>query len=127
VEYQSPVPGRVFHTNHPLVAPGTRASDEYEANTAARLTSLVTRLVEGPPDLAAIQMALSSRDDPNNPVCRVRGRTSPGMEHNAFTTGSMISRLRVGLPVESWLTAGPPSPTDYFKITLPSPPSRPPI
>ena len=125
VEYQPPVPGRIFHTNHPLVAPGTRASGEYETNTAARLTSLVTRLVEGQADLAAIQLALSSRDDPNNPVCRVHARSSPGMEHNAFTTGSMISRLRAGLPVESWLTAGPPSPADYSKVTLPGPPSRP--
>ena len=120
LEYQPPIPGRILHTNHPLIAPGTRASDEYEANTAARLTSLVARLAEGQADLAAIQLALSSRDDSNNPVCRVRAESSPGMEHNAFTTGSMISRLRAGRPVESWLTAGPPSPADYFKVTLPT-------
>jgi hypothetical protein len=119
LEYQPPIPGRILHTNHPLVAPGTRAADEYETNTAARLTSLVTRLADGPADLAAIQLALSSHDDPHNPICRVRAKSSPGMEHNAFTTGSMISRLRVGLPVESWLTAGPPSLSDYFKVTLP--------
>lgn len=127
MEYHPPIPGRILHTNHPLAAPGSRASDEYEANTAARLTSLVTRLAEEQADLAAIQQALSSHDDPDNPVCRDRPGTSRGMEHNAFTTGSMISRLRAGRPIESWLTAGPPTPADYFKVTLPSPPSRSPV
>lgn len=121
LQYRPPVPDRILHTNHPLVVPGTRASDKYESNTAARLKSLVARLANGPVDLATIQLSLSSCDDPNNPVCRIRAKMDPAEQLAAFTTGSMISRLPSDAPVESWLAAGPPSPQDYFKITLPVP------
>lgn len=122
-EYHSPDPSRVLHTNHPLAAanPAT-PSTLSQANTIARLCSLTNRLMNGNPDLDAIKAALSSFDDPEHPVCRVllpNGRASPGSGLIGFTTGSMISELRQGLPnIDSWVSAGPPSLRGYMRIRL---------
>jgi hypothetical protein len=113
-EYRSPWPDRVLHTNHPLAAEGAPETEAARANSVARLSALEARLSGGEPGLEALQAALSSCDDPQNPVCRVR-RQPGGLA--AFTTGSMISVLSPGR-VESWVSPGPPSRAGYEPFAL---------
>ena len=101
---------RLLHTNHPLAAPSSEPDGE---NSLARLASLTARLA-GEPGLADVEAALSSCDDPANPVCRVRGQ--PGGVA-AFTTGSMISSLASDR-IETRVSAGPPSIAGYAAFTL---------
>ena len=112
-EYQPPDPRRIFHTNHPLAdeqgAPETAAARH---NSVQRLASVVGRLADGAPGLAAIQVALSACDDPDNPVCRTGGDGDIG-----FTCGSMISALSPAA-VESWVSPGPPSQAGYERFSL---------
>lgn len=115
-EYFAPNRGRIFHTNHPLGEnTGQPETERDRENSQARLNSLVTRLADGEPGLDAIQAALSSFDDPRHPVCRVY---DPDAGLIGFTTGSMISALRRGAPIESWVSPGPPSPSGYTHLTL---------
>lgn len=114
-EYRPPQPSRLFHTNHPLTeAQAARETDAARQNTVARLEALVARLSAGEPGLADIRAALSSCDDPQNPVCRIRGE--PGGVF-AFTTGSMISALEP-TGVETWVSPGPPSLAGYSRFDL---------
>jgi isopenicillin-N N-acyltransferase-like protein len=114
---------RVLHTNHPLVAdPEVPASERLLMNSVARLTSLRARLMSGTPTLEAIQAALSSRDDPDNPVCRVV-TTAAGEGSYAglinFTTGSMISALRQDAShISAWVSKGPPNLRGYAEFNL---------
>ncbi len=117
--YRSPDPARILHTNHPLAdekgAPETAQARE---NSQARLNSLMTRLGAGMSDLEAIKAALTSKDDPRNPVCRVY---DPAAGLTGFTTGSMITELTAGSEsVESWVSFGPPSRSGYTRLTLPT-------
>ena len=113
-EYLPSQPSRVFHTNHPLAAPCQPEPEGAGVNSAARLHALQARLGVGEVNLDEIQAALGSRDDPANPVCRVRGEPGGVV---AFTTGSMISRLTAS-SVESWVSPGPPSRTGYSRLAL---------
>ena len=117
-EFRQSDPSRVLHTNHPFTdLKSAPMSARYEANSVARLNSLTTRLGNGPGGLEAIQSALSSFDDADNPICKLRGA---GCEPNALTSltaGSMISALRENA-VESWVSAGPPSIGGYRHVTL---------
>ena len=115
-EFHPPRPDRVLHTNHPLTeAQGAPEPSAARVNTVARLASLTSRLGAGDPGLEDIQAALSAFDDPDHPVCRLRG----GDGLISFTTGSMISALRPApAPVESWVSAGPPSLGGYGQFTL---------
>ncbi len=117
-EYQAPDPMRILHTNHPLGAEMGRAETEAQReNTVARLASLEERLSAGRPGLAEVQAALSAFDDPRHPVCRLR---SPDSGLIGFTCGSMVSALRQGAaPVESWISAGPPSLGGFSRFELP--------
>jgi len=119
-EYHAPDPARVLHTNHPLAQDkGTPTGDA--TNTVTRLNCLVRRLSGGDPGLEAIQAALSSTDDPDHPVSRVRvgGRVSALTGVINFTTGSMISALRPqAVAIESWVSAGPPSLNAYQHVSL---------
>jgi isopenicillin-N N-acyltransferase like protein len=114
-EYRPPDASRILHTNHPLsdasAAPEPPAA---RANSVARLASLTQRLGRGAPGLAEIQAALSSRDDPRNPVCRI---PNPQGGLIGFTTGSMISALS-GSDVESWVSPGPPSERGWTRMSL---------
>ena len=113
-EYHAPNPTRILHTNHPLGAEKGRAEPEaHRENTVARLSSLEQRLSTGRPALAEVQAALSAVDDPRHPVCRLR---SPDSGLIGFTTGSIVSALRPDpAPVESWISAGPPSLGGYSR------------
>ena len=113
-EYRPPDPSRILHTNHPLAAEGAAEPASARVNTVARLAALQARLSAGAPGLADIQAALSSCDDPENPVCRIRGE--PGGLF-AFTTGSMISALEPSR-VETWVSPGPPSRVGYTRLDL---------
>ena len=113
-EYHGPQPDRVFHTNHPLAAEGAPETEAARANSVARLRALEARLCVGAPGLAEIRAALSSCDDPENPVCRIRGE--PGGLF-AFTTGSMISALAPSR-IEAWVSPGPPSRAGYARFDL---------
>ena len=116
-EYHPPEPSRILHTNHPLGAEAGRPETEAEReNTVARLASLRRRLAAGRPGLADIQAALSAFDDPRHPVCRL---PVPDGGLIGFTTGSMISALRpYPAPVDSWISAGPPSVGGYSRRQL---------
>ena len=113
-EYRPPDPSRILHTNHPLAAEGAGEPASARFNSVARLAALQARLSGGAPGLAEIRAALCSRDDPQNPVCRVRGE--PG-GLTAFTTGSILSALAPER-VETWISPGPPSRVAYANFVL---------
>jgi hypothetical protein len=113
-EYRPPDPSRILHTNHPLAAEGAPEPASARVNTVARLLALQARLAAGAPGLDEIKAALSSCDDPENPVCRVRGE--PGGLF-AFTTGSIISALEPSR-VETWVSPGPPSCVAFARFDL---------
>lgn len=116
-EYHAPDPKRILHTNHPLGAEKGHAEPEaHRENTVARLESLQGRLSSGKPGLADFQGALSAFDDERHPVCRLR---VPNSGVIGFTTGSMISALRPApAPLDSWISAGPPSIGGYSQFEL---------
>ena len=116
-EYHPADATRILHTNHPLGAEAGRAETEAQReNTVARLASLERRLSAGRPGLAEVQAALGAFDDPRHPVCRLR---NPDSGLIGFTTGAMISALRPGpAPLESWISAGPPSLGGYSRFEL---------
>ena len=110
-EYRPPGPSRVLHTNHPLTdAPAEPEPATARENSVARLASLQARLGSGSPGLAEIQAALSACDDARHPVRRTGGPVG-------FTCGSMISALSPGR-VETWVSAGPPTPGGYHHHVL---------
>ncbi len=112
--YHPPQASRVLHTNHPLAEVQGDAEDAaYRANTVARLAALGARLGGGEPGLEEIKGALCSFDDPQHPICRLRGEGPL----SAFTTGSMISALAPGR-VGSWVSSGPPSVAGYLAFAL---------
>ncbi|MGZ6020487.1 MAG: C45 family autoproteolytic acyltransferase/hydrolase [Phenylobacterium sp.] len=113
-EYHSAPSERVLHTNHPLAAKGAPETEAARANSVARLQALQARLSNGEPGPADIKAALCSRDDPRNPVSRVRGEPG-GLV--AFTTGSMLSELTAGR-VEAWVSPGPPSRVAYAHFVV---------
>lgn len=122
VEYRAPDPGRVLHTNHPLSPIEQRPSSADDlVNTVARLSSLSTRLLHGEPGVDEIKDALSASDDPDHPVRRILDK-DPGnltLQMGAFTTGSMISALHRGATqIDTWVSSGPPLPSDYEHFTL---------
>ena len=116
-EYHPADQTRVLHTNHPLSAEKGRPEPQaHRENTVARLASLERRLSDGQPGLEDVQGALSAFDDPKNPVCRLR---SPDGGLIGFTTGSIVSALRPApAPIESWISAGPPSLGGYSRFAL---------
>jgi isopenicillin-N N-acyltransferase-like protein len=124
VEYQSPDPSKVLHTNHPLAAVAVDLAARTEnVDSVARLRALTDRLMNGDPDLDAIKEALCSSDDRDHPVCKLRSagqRVSSATGMASFTTGSMISALDAASPmVDAWVTAGPPSLRGYARVRLP--------
>jgi hypothetical protein len=116
-EYHPPIPGRILHTNHPLAeVQGRPESEAQRENTVARLRSLEGRLSEGHPGPDDVRGALSACDDQRHPVCRLR-RPDSGLI--GFTTGSIFSALRPDpAPIESWVSAGPPSLGGYSAFKL---------
>ena len=114
VEYIPANPARVLHTNHPLAAKGAPETAEARANSVARLATLTERLAAGEVGAGEIKAALCSRDDPQNPVSRVRGEPG-GLV--AFTTGSMLSVLAADR-VETWVSPGPPTRVPYENFVL---------
>lgn len=122
VEYESPDPTGVLHTNHPL-AHGWGGTYAQSLNSIARLKSLQARLGTGQPDVESIKAALSASDDPDHPVSRVGGPSSPAHPLTgmiSFTTGSMISALRLHSDtVDVWISPGPPSIHGYTHRRFP--------
>lgn len=114
VEYTPPLADRVVHTNHPLS--GARevhdAGTRHRANTTARLAALDRDLGDVPVTMNRIAAALSSLEG-EHPVCRLR-TDEPGLIN--FTTGSMITRLAAGQPVETYVAFGPPSHNGYERF-----------
>jgi isopenicillin-N N-acyltransferase-like protein len=114
-EYVPPDPSRVLHTNHPLAAVEAKVEPPQDrANSIARLRSLEGRLSTGSPGPDDLKAALSSCDDPANPVCRI---PDAGAGLIGFTTGSMISAIDAA-GIESWVSPGPPSERGYSRFTL---------
>jgi hypothetical protein len=106
---------RSLHTNHPLSV-GPRYPDG-ERNSVARLLSLDQRLAAGMPTLEDLKAALSSFDDRDHPVCRLRREESGPIN---FTTGSMITAIRADRgPIQGWVSFGPPSERGYSSFVLP--------
>ncbi|AXB78893.1 C45 family peptidase [Novosphingobium sp. P6W] len=114
---------RVLHTNHPLAPANIAIADVPNgANSEARLSALTRRLGGGFPGLSELQAALSSSDDPLNPVCRtapsdVDRKKSKNI--NGFTTGSVIMSLdRRKAEIDAWVSNGPPSLRGYEEVRL---------
>jgi hypothetical protein len=125
VDYRAHNPDRVLHTNHPLTDIAAEAgSPLYRVNSTARLLSLRRRLLEGDVTIETMQAALSSCDDPDHPVCRVRRSSADAaaaMSLTSFTTCSMISALpREASDLQTWVSAGPPTRDGYVHLTLPA-------
>jgi len=109
-------PGRFFHTNHPLgEAVMLDQQDWKRRNSEARLSALQARLGQGRPDIATLAAALASRDDPEHPVCQPLRHSSGNTD---FTTGSMISALRVDGSVSGVWSSGPPAPGGWRPWSL---------
>ncbi|MGH7009429.1 MAG: carcinine hydrolase/isopenicillin-N N-acyltransferase family protein, partial [Caulobacteraceae bacterium] len=118
-EFRPVHPGRILHTNHPLAADkGAPETADQRANSVARLHALTNRLGSGAANLANIKDALSSYDDPKNPVSRM---WNPQAGLTGFTTGSMISALREGVRPRTWVSAGPPHLRGYEEIVVGEP------
>lgn len=123
VEYHSPDPARVLHTNHPLAqAADGMGSSPYLSNSLARLRSLNDRLMQGVPDLDAIKDALCASDDPEHPVCRLPAkdaRRDCAAGPAGLTTGSLIAALEEqSAAVDNWISAGPPAVRGYERVSL---------
>ena len=122
-----PYPGatRLYHTNHPLVNPdqrifeiflkriGLKPSDWYP-NSGTRYNTLEKRLsdLKSPLTLQTITEALSSHDDPKNPVCRHKNEDGTG----GFTFGCSIYEL--GPKPRLHLAPGPPCSTPFETYTF---------
>ena len=124
IEYHSPDPSKVLHTNHPVAGDtGDVPAKADSVDSVARLRALTHRLMNGDPDLDAIKAALCSRDDPDHPVCKVRSgneHVNPPSGTTTFTTGSMISALEHGSPmIDVWVSSGPPNLRGYEHMSLP--------
>ena len=107
--------GRVFHTNHPLINPDLSTDvlppeKMLNANTIARLDSISNRLgnKKTANTLDDIKAALSSHDDPDNPVSRSTNNEGSPI---GYTAGSSIYEL--GDKPRLHLAAGPPCETEY--------------
>lgn len=107
--------GRVFHTNHPfvnrdeinLLPPEKMLSP----NSVVRFETLCSRLGDSSKTLTfeAIKAALSSHDDPDNPISRNTNYTGSAL---GFTAGSSIYEL--GDIPKLHLAAGPPCETEFL-------------
>uniref|UniRef100_UPI00359467AA hypothetical protein n=1 Tax=Aquiflexum sp. TaxID=1872584 RepID=UPI00359467AA len=112
----------VYHTNHPIVNDDVKPwFAQYNpkeitdalpvtSNSYIRLAALTTRIADTDAvtdDL--IKDALRSKDDANNPVCRI---LDP--KKNGFTFASVVMTL-TGEP-NLQITAGPPSESEYLKV-----------
>jgi len=117
-----PYPGanRTYHTNHPLVNDDWNEMFEKSAdkgqfaglskNTESRFAALEKRLKDPAKKITAdvAKKALSSRDDPDNPVCVARREKS---QTRAFTGGCGIAVLSD--PPEFHFAPGPPCHTAF--------------
>ncbi len=114
---------RVYHTNHPLVnddqgiyrellkkLPPDR-KPKSPGNSEIRLNALEKRLKDPSKRITVetIKSALSSHDDPKNPVCRHKPKDGSG----GFTVGCLIMELSNSPKLH--LAPGPPCSTE-FKI-----------
>ena len=121
----SPNATRLFHTNHPFVNPdqeifrtflkaiGQQPTDWYP-NSSMRYAALEKR--PGDPDIPvtiqSIKDALSSHDDPANPVCRHKNEDGTG----GFTFGCSIYEL--GPKPRLHLAPGPPCSTSFEIVSF---------
>lgn len=114
---RSPWLDRAFHTNHPLSA---ALAEDYPtpvlANTVARLRALELRLSQASPTRDAVAAALSSRDDPDHPLCRPRREGQDPI--SGVTVGSLISEIRRDGSVRGVVSMGPPSERGYTSWNL---------
>ena len=105
--------GRVFHSNHPLVNTDVTqpplVSSPME-NTEARLHAICNRLghTSKPVTFDEVKAALSSHDDPNNPVSRNTNNEGSSI---GFTAGSFIYEF--GNKTRLHMAAGPPCETAF--------------
>jgi len=111
----------VLHTNHPLAPANIALADAPNgANSQARLSALTNRLGGSIPSLTELQAALSSSDDPLNPVCRTPpsdAERKRSTNVNGFTTGSVIMSLDRETPeIAAWVSKGPPSLRGYEEV-----------
>lgn len=111
----------VLHTNHPLAPANIAVVDAPNgANSEARLSALTNRLGGSIPSLSDLQAALSSSDDPLNPVCRTAPSDADRKKSNSvngFTTGSVIMFLdREKAEIDAWVSKGPPSVHGYRQV-----------
>jgi isopenicillin-N N-acyltransferase-like protein len=117
---------RLYHTNHPLVNDDQsiykemleRVKDRWQPkhpdNSDIRFIALEKRLKDPSKKITLdmIKETLSSKDDPQNPVCREKRADGRG----GFTSGCLIMELSEGPKLH--LAPGPPCTTDFRTYTF---------
>lgn len=117
---------RLYHTNHPLVNDDQsiyhemleRVKDRWQPrhpdNSDIRFMALEKRLKDPTKKitLALIKETLSSKDDPQNPVCREKRPDGRG----AFTSGCLIMELSEEPKLH--IAPGPPCTTEFRTYTF---------
>ena len=112
--------GLCLHTNHPLWFPETAApGDPASPTTFARLTALEKRFVSEPriplnatKTIERIKEALSSKDDPDQPVSREIGGQGDTDNLINYTFASMLFEMAARPNI--FMTVGPPSQSDGY-------------
>jgi hypothetical protein len=119
-------PGRMFHTNHVQAnwtasLPMTPQSATSDGSSAARLAAVERRL--GDVDLSSgmlegVKAALSSCDDPANPVCRHGDADPRGLA--SFTAWSVLYQWNAGSGTRPTvhLCPGPPDERGYDHVLI---------
>lgn len=117
---------RLYHTNHPLVnddqsiykdwleSVKDRWQPKHPGNSDIRFMSLEKRLKDPKMPIAVdnIKEILSSKDDPENPICSEKRADDGG----GFTAGCLIMDLSENPRLH--LAPGPPSTTDFRTYTF---------
>ena len=116
-------PGAVYHTNHPFVnddqlpeyAGSGAKPDEKPTSTQARCAVLEKHLAALPSeiDVETVKSILSSREDPDWPVCVSHKPWDPGA---SFTAGCLIMEMTT--PPVLHLAPGPPCETEFKTYTF---------
>jgi len=110
-------PGAVYHTNHPFVNDDLAASRKKtpgkptpSPSSQARCAALERRLAELPDaaTMDVVRAILSSRDDPDWPVCVPHSPLDPGKSYSA---GCLI--IELSQPPVLHLAPGPPCETPF--------------
>lgn len=115
-EYRPESAGRVLHTNHPLsgVREVNAPGEKHRANSEGRLDALAKAFPGPTADFHAIAAALADIEGAH-PLCRLRS-DEPGLIN--FTTGSIVTPIEKGRPMQTYVAFGPPNANAYRRYSF---------